>query len=113
MFFFLEKQTMNSLFLSKEKNIIKPLGREYNPDCIFCKKIKNNQRLLYEDEEIAIFHDIKDASAREHILICSTAHIPDVNSLLPYDIELIKKMEEFVNFFLVIKFSNKQKVGIF
>ncbi|XP_060808542.1 adenosine 5'-monophosphoramidase HINT3 [Amyelois transitella] len=61
--------------------------------CIFCNIVNKltGTELLYEDEEICVFRDIKPAS-RFHILTVPKRHIEDVKSLTAADKELVEKM---------------------
>lgn len=62
--------------------------------CIFCDLIANNkEKLLYEDELIAIFKDKKPKS-RIHLLACPKVHIKNVNYLTPNHLDLLNHMEE-------------------
>ncbi len=51
-------------------------------NCLFCNIINNEKnKLLYEDDEIAVFEDINPAAARAHLLVCPKRCIRDVNHL--------------------------------
>jgi histidine triad (HIT) family protein len=56
------------------------------PNCIFCNIIdkKTDTELLYENEEVVIFRDIKPAS-EFHFLCVSKKHINDTKSLKTED----------------------------
>lgn len=58
-------------------------------NCVFCKIINHTQAadILYEDEELIIFKDIKPA-AKFHILIVPKNHLKDAKSLKPENKEL-------------------------
>lgn len=59
--------------------------------CVFCNivnKLENTQ-ILYEDDDVCVFPDIKPAS-KMHILIIPKKHIEDVKALTPADKELGK-----------------------
>ncbi|XP_075989681.1 adenosine 5'-monophosphoramidase HINT3-like [Anticarsia gemmatalis] len=61
--------------------------------CIFCNianKLETNE-ILYEDEDICVFRDIKPASSF-HVLIIPKKHIDDVKCLTAGDKELVGKM---------------------
>ncbi|XP_032528429.2 adenosine 5'-monophosphoramidase HINT3-like [Danaus plexippus] len=61
--------------------------------CIFCNianKLENTE-ILYEDEEVCVFRDIKPASDY-HILTIPKRHIDDVKCLTSADKELVQKM---------------------
>ncbi|KAM3955247.1 adenosine 5'-monophosphoramidase HINT3 [Aphomia sociella] len=61
--------------------------------CIFCNIVNklDNTELLYEDEEICVFRDIKPAS-RFHTLTVPKRHIEDVKSLTAADKQLVTNM---------------------
>ncbi|XP_004924193.1 histidine triad nucleotide-binding protein 3-like [Bombyx mandarina] len=61
--------------------------------CIFCNianKLEGTE-ILYEDDEVCVFRDIKPAS-RFHILTIPKRHIEDVKSLTSADKELLNRM---------------------
>ena len=84
-----------------EENDKKMLFREYRTHCMFCRMIKYKENLLYFNEEIFIFKDRNDFSAKEHILICPIVHIQDISYLLAEDFDLLKKMNEIGEKFLL------------
>ena len=43
---------------------------------------------------VAVFHDIKKASAKEHVLVCSKEHIDDIFQLKKRHITLVERMKE-------------------
>jgi histidine triad (HIT) family protein len=51
-------------------------------DCVFCKIIKRklSSEIIYEDDEIIAFNDIKP-SAKHHVLIVPKKHIPTINEI--------------------------------
>lgn len=59
--------------------------------CIFCNIVNKLEgtEILFEDEEVCVFRDIKPAS-RFHILTVPKRHIEDVKSLTSDDKELGK-----------------------
>ncbi|XP_059050345.1 adenosine 5'-monophosphoramidase HINT3-like [Achroia grisella] len=61
--------------------------------CIFCNIVNKleNTEILYEDNEVCVFRDIKPAS-RYHILTVPKRHIPDAKSLTSADKELVTHM---------------------
>lgn len=62
-------------------------------NCIFCK-IANHEipsAIVYEDEDILCFNDIKPA-APVHILIIPKKHLVSVNDITPDDDSLIGRM---------------------
>ena len=62
--------------------------------CVFCGLLKKDKYLLYKDETLFAFHDIKKASAVEHILVCPTEHILDVSALTEIHLDLVIKMKK-------------------
>lgn len=64
-----------------------------NSTCIFCNIVNkvDNTEILYEDEDVAVFRDIKPAS-RFHILTVPKKHIEDVKALTSEDKELGKSV---------------------
>ncbi|KAJ0184180.1 hypothetical protein K1T71_000603 [Dendrolimus kikuchii] len=61
--------------------------------CIFCNIINKleNTEILYEDEDVCIFRDIKPAT-RFHVLTIPKRHIEDVKCLSSADKDLVVKM---------------------
>ncbi|CAH2064859.1 unnamed protein product, partial [Iphiclides podalirius] len=61
--------------------------------CVFCNIVNKleNTEILYEDEDVCVFRDIKPASDF-HILTIPKRHIEDVKSLTPSDKTLVDKM---------------------
>ncbi|CAG4952828.1 unnamed protein product [Parnassius apollo] len=62
-------------------------------NCVFCNignKLENTE-ILYEDDEVCVFRDIKPASDY-HILTIPKRHIDDAKSLTPADKDLVNKM---------------------
>ena len=62
-------------------------------DCVFCKIVKKEipAEIVYEDEKIIAFKDIKPV-APVHILIIPKKHIPTVDYLEEKDRELIGEL---------------------
>jgi galactose-1-phosphate uridylyltransferase len=60
--------------------------RDQNMTCVFCDIVnkKTNTVILFEDEELIAFKDIKPA-ASHHYLIIPKKHIPNVKSLTTND----------------------------
>lgn len=59
--------------------------------CIFCNianKLTDTE-ILFEDEEVCVFRDIKPAS-KYHVLVIPKRHIEDAKALVPADKELGK-----------------------
>ncbi|KAK5642595.1 hypothetical protein RI129_008762 [Pyrocoelia pectoralis] len=59
--------------------------------CIFCNIILGKEGLIYEDDEMIIFKDIKPA-AQYHYLAVPKRHIKNVNELTTNDKELVEKL---------------------
>ncbi|XP_048002797.1 adenosine 5'-monophosphoramidase HINT3-like [Leguminivora glycinivorella] len=61
--------------------------------CIFCNIVNKleNTEILYEDEDVCVFRDIKPAS-RFHILTIPKRHIEDVKALTAADKDLVEKL---------------------
>lgn len=75
---------LNKMFSEKSKNF-----------CEFCEIInKKKELLIYDDDNIIVFHDIDKVSAVEHLLICPKNHISNTNSLDSKDIPLIEKIHK-------------------
>ncbi|CAH0731174.1 unnamed protein product, partial [Brenthis ino] len=64
-----------------------------NSNCVFCDIVNKleNTEILYEDDEVCVFRDIKPASDY-HILTVPKRHIEDAKTLTPSDKELVEKM---------------------
>ncbi|GLV34010.1 uncharacterized protein CBL_11107 [Carabus blaptoides fortunei] len=64
-------------------------------NCLFCKIVNHTHEadILYEDEDLIIFNDIKPA-AKFHILVVPKNHLKDAKSLKPENKELVVKMIE-------------------
>lgn len=62
-------------------------------DCIFCKIIQKEipAQIVYEDEEILAFKDIRPM-APVHILLIPKKHISDISEILPEDAGLIGRI---------------------
>lgn len=72
--------------------------------CIFCNIVNksDNTELLFEDDDICIFRDIKPAT-RFHTLTIPKRHIDDVRCLNSADKELGEVLPWFATNFLKIK----------
>jgi histidine triad (HIT) family protein len=59
-------------------------------DCLFCKIAKKEieSSIIYEDERVIAFRDIKPA-AKVHVLIIPKKHIEGLTSITPEDKDLI------------------------
>jgi histidine triad (HIT) family protein len=62
-------------------------------ECVFCKIINKEipAQIIYEDEEILAFEDIKPITP-VHILIIPKKHIPDLTALTEEDAHLIGRI---------------------
>ncbi len=67
-------------------------------DCIFCKIINKEipSKIVYEDEEILVFHDIHPLTP-VHILVIPKKHIESALDIKKDDEELIGKMYTVIN----------------
>ena len=61
--------------------------------CLFCKMVKKEvpAKVVFEDEELLAFHDIK-AGAPVHVLVIPKAHIGSVAEAGPEHLELLGKL---------------------
>ncbi|XP_026317401.1 histidine triad nucleotide-binding protein 3-like isoform X2 [Hyposmocoma kahamanoa] len=61
--------------------------------CVFCNIVNKleNTELLFEDDEVCVFRDIKPATGF-HVLTIPKRHIDDVKSLTSADKQLVAKM---------------------
>jgi histidine triad (HIT) family protein len=62
-------------------------------NCVFCNIANHKKELLYEDDLIVMFHDIKPM-AQVHIQVVPKRHIKNVNYLIKEDIVLLTHMKE-------------------
>ena len=62
-------------------------------DCLFCRIIKREipANILYEDEELLAFHDIRPA-AKVHFLIIPKRHIRSLQDVQPGDETILGKI---------------------
>jgi len=76
-------------------------------DCVFCKIVKKEipTEIVYEDEKIIAFKDIKPV-APIHILIIPKKHIPTIDHLEKKDRELIGEL-----FLVAQKIAREQGVS--
>jgi len=67
-------------------------------NCIFCKIAdgKEKNEILFEDEEIIVFEDIKPA-AKFHFLVIPKEHIKDSKALVPAQLKLLDRLIEVGN----------------
>ena len=65
----------------------------HDPDCLFCKIVagKIPSRVVYEDDEIFVFHDI-NPWAPVHFLMIPKLHIPSMAHLDPEHAALMGRM---------------------
>ena len=70
------------------------MGNKVN-NCKFCQIISENDKnvILYEDEHLVIFNDIKP-SAKHHLLVVPKTHITNANRLNKEHIILLNYMKE-------------------
>lgn len=68
------------------------MGNKTN-NCKFCSIIQDKMELIYEDDIIVLFHDIKP-EAKIHIQSVPKIHIDNINHLTKNDIKLLKHMKE-------------------
>ena len=70
------------------------MGTQNSKSCIFCEILegKREGNIIYQDDKIFAFHDLRKYGAQEHILICPKEHIKDVNSLNKSHIDLLNHM---------------------
>lgn len=76
-------------------------------DCIFCKIINKDipSNIVYEDEEILAFRDIKPI-APVHILVIPKKHIEKVTNLEKNDEELVGRIFTTIN-----KIANQEGIA--
>ena len=67
-------------------------------DCIFCQIVagKLPSEILYQDEEVIAFHDIRPL-APTHVLIIPKRHIPSLAELTDAEMSLIGHMAKVAN----------------
>ena len=61
--------------------------------CIFCKLVHENNKAVYEDEQVIAFNDLYPRSPI-HILIIPKRHIKDLYHLKENDLQLLEHMKE-------------------
>lgn len=66
---------------------------QHDPDCLFCKIVagKIPSRVVYQDDEIFVFHDIHPW-APVHFLMIPKMHIPSMAHLAPEHAGLLGRM---------------------
>lgn len=71
------------------------MGSSGSKSCIFCDIIskKAEGKIVYEDEKVVAFHDIRKFGAEEHILLCPREHIANPDILNNSHIELLEYMK--------------------
>jgi histidine triad (HIT) family protein len=60
--------------------------------CVFCEIVADkseNTRVIFEDEHVVAFHDIKPA-AQLHLLVIPRAHVSDTTDLKASDAQLVQ-----------------------
>ncbi|KAJ1941818.1 hypothetical protein FBU59_003388 [Linderina macrospora] len=65
-------------------------GQKRPKYCVFCHPL---DRVVYEDDELIAFHDIKP-DAKVHLLVIPREHFGTVKELTSDDIPIVKKMHE-------------------
>ncbi|GAX74126.1 hypothetical protein CEUSTIGMA_g1575.t1 [Chlamydomonas eustigma] len=72
-------------------------SRDFKEDCVFCHIVQGGNggkdRILYKNERVAVFEDIRPAAAT-HLLVVPIHHIANTDSLETHDFELVKEMHE-------------------
>ncbi|KNE57308.1 hypothetical protein AMAG_03033 [Allomyces macrogynus ATCC 38327] len=66
-------------------------GRKPRP-CVFCHLNHDDFRIEYQDDELAIFHDIRPA-AQLHLLVVPIAHIKNINHLDATHVPMLQRFE--------------------
>jgi Diadenosine tetraphosphate (Ap4A) hydrolase and other HIT family hydrolases len=63
--------------------------------CKFCDLIHiHKEKLIYEDDKAAAFHDKRKSSAKEHILVCPKNHLKNTATLTREDVPILVHLEE-------------------
>ena len=77
-------------------------------NCIFCKiRDDPTHPKIYQDDSIFCINDIQLGGAKQHILIISVLHIPNVDKLTKSDIPLLQKHKDVIRT-LNEQFNNKE-----
>ncbi|XP_038220507.1 histidine triad nucleotide-binding protein 3-like [Zerene cesonia] len=90
------KFSIRASFVLSTSNLVllrKMSGNVEKSSCIFCNIVNKleNTEILYEDDFVCVFRDIKPAS-KYHILTIPKRHIEDAKALTPADKDLVEKM---------------------
>jgi diadenosine tetraphosphate (Ap4A) HIT family hydrolase len=66
-----------------------------NQQCLFCGIIEenNNEKIIYQDEDIVIINDIKPA-AKVHLLAIPKKHIKNINYVTNKELHLLKHLRD-------------------
>ena len=69
------------------------------PGCKFCeiihvKRNKKDDKIIFEDDICAAFHDKNRINSQEHILLCSKSHIKNSHCISKEDIPLLTHLQE-------------------
>lgn len=79
-------------------------------NCVFCDIVNQKKLLLYEDDLIVMFHDIKPM-AKVHIQVVPKRHIKNVNYLIKKDIELVVHMKEKASEYIISNYEPKNEIS--
>lgn len=64
-------------------------------ECVFCSILHNEpEKIIYEDDTVFGFYDIRRKFATEHILVCPKEHIQDADHLTSKDKDLLQQMQK-------------------
>ena len=80
-----------------------------NSNCSFCEIIKEDKVLIYQDELIGIFEDLKPR-AEKHLLAIPKKHIKNVNFLEKEDVPMLIHMKKKVFELFNSKYSNTDQL---
>lgn len=75
-----------------EKDVIASIPNH----CLFCRLIRDNKEVVYEDDLVYVFHDLYP-KAQTHLLVIPKRHIKNLYHLKPSDLELIEHMKSTAN----------------
>ena len=77
--------------------------------CKFCNIVQNKkEKILFEDDLCAIFHDIKKKSAKQHILLVPKQHIKDVNAMGKSNIPLLNYLQKTAEDYMKSKYPKEK-----
>lgn len=105
---FMARLTNKFRYPDYRKKQEKVKSNTYDDDglCKFCKIIEGNN-LLYQDELITVFKDIKE-DALFHCLVVPNKHIPSLDELTMNDMETVQRMEKVGVMLLEKDFPNDE-----